>query len=61
MVLFPPLVVHWGLLLRLPWRIWVCPTEGHMWRWHSCLGFRGSDSTRYLAELAARAAGNIVL
>ena len=21
-------VVHWGLLLRLPWRTWVCPSEG---------------------------------
>ena len=21
-------VVHWGLLLRLPWRAWVCPCEG---------------------------------
>ena len=20
-------VVHWGLLLRLPWRTWVCPCE----------------------------------
>ena len=37
-VLFPPLqwVVHWGLLLRLPWRTWVCPSEGQVWRWCSC-------------------------
>ena len=21
-------VIHWGLLLRLPWRTWVCPWEG---------------------------------
>ena len=21
-------VLHWGLLLRLPWRTWVCPCEG---------------------------------
>ena len=21
-------VVHWGLLLRLLWRTWVCPSEG---------------------------------
>ena len=54
-------VVHWGLLLRLPWRTWVCPSEGQMWRWCSCLGHRGSGRTRYSRELAARAAGNIVL
>ena len=23
-------VVHWGLLLRLPWRTWVCPSEGQV-------------------------------
>ena len=63
-VLFPPLhvgVVHWGLLLRLLWRAWVCPREGQAWRWCSCLGHRGSGSTRYSGGLVARAAGNIVL
>ena len=54
-------VVHWGLLLRLPWRTWVCPCEGQVWRWCSCLGFSASCSIRYSEELAARAAGNIVL
>ena len=49
-------VVHWGLLLRLPWRAWVCPSEGQVWRWCGCLGCRGSGSTRYSGELAARAA-----
>ena len=29
-------VVHWGLLLRLPWRAWVCRSEGQVWRWCSC-------------------------
>ena len=53
-------VVHWGLLLRLPWRTWVCPSGGQVWRWCSCLGRRGSGSTRSSGELAARAAGNIV-
>ena len=52
--------VHWGLLLRLPWRTWVCPCEGQVWRWCSCLGPRGSGSTRYSRELAATAAGNRV-
>ena len=54
-------VVRWGLLLRLPWRNWVCPCEGQMWRRCSCLGRRGSGSTRYSGELVARAAGNTVL
>ena len=39
--------VHWGLLLRLPWRAWVCPSEGQVWRWCSCLGRRDSDNSRY--------------
>ena len=54
-------VVHWGLLLRLPWMTWVCPCEVQAWRWCSCLGHKGSDSTRYSGELVAKAAGNIVL
>ena len=54
-------VVRWGLLLRLPWRTWVCPCEGQVWRWFRFMGHRGSGSTRYFRELAARAAGNIVL
>jgi len=52
---------HWGLLLRLPWRTWVCPSVGQVQRWCSCLGCRGSDSTRYSGELAARGSGYIVL
>ena len=47
---------HLTCLLR-----WVCPCEGQMWRWCSCLGHRGSGSSRYSEELAARAAGNTVL
>ena len=54
-------VMHWGLLLRLPWKTWVCPCEGQVWRWYRCLGCRGSGNTRYSGELVARAAGNIVL
>ena len=48
-------VVHWGLLLRLPWRTWVCPCESQVWKWCNCLGHRGSGG------LVSRAAGNIVL
>ena len=54
-------VVHWGLLLRLPWRTWVCPWEGQVWRRCSCLGRRGSGSSRYSGELVARETGNMVL
>ena len=54
-------VIHWGLLLRLPWTTWVCPHEGHVQRWCSCLGCRGSVSTRYSGDLVARVAGNTVL
>ena len=54
-------VVRWGLLLGLPWRTWVCPSEGQLWGRYSCLGFRGSGSTMYSGELVANAAGNIVL
>ena len=32
-----------------------------MWKWCISLGHRGSGSTRYSGELAARVAGNIVL
>ena len=55
------LVDHWGLLLKLPWRIWVCSCEGQVWRWCSCLSRRGPGNTKYSGELEARAAGNIVL
>ena len=49
-------VIHWGLLLRLPWRTWVCPCEGQVWRFYSYLG-----CSRYSGESVARAAENIVL
>ena len=39
-------VVHWGLFLRLHWRTCVCPCEGLVWKWCSCLHCRGSGSTR---------------
>ena len=52
--------VHWGLLLRLPWRTWVCPCEGQLWRC-ICLGHRASGSIQYSGEFVAREAGNIVL
>ena len=54
-------VVHWGLLLRLPWRTWVYPSEGHVLRWCSYLGHRASGSTRYSGDLVARAGENTVL
>ena len=53
-------VIYWDLLLRLPWRTWVCPYDCQVWRWYSCLGHRVSGS-RYSGVLVTRAAGNIVL
>ena len=50
-------VVHWGLAPEA----WVCPCEGQVWRWCSCLGRRVSGSTSYSGGLEARAAGNTVL
>ena len=54
------LVVHRALLLRLPWRTWICPYEGQVWRWCSCLGPR-TGNTSYSGMLVPRAAGNMVL
>ena len=31
-------VIHWGLLLNLPWRTWFCLCECQVWKWCSCLG-----------------------
>ena len=39
----------------------LCICEGQVWMWCSCLRCKGSGSTRYSRELAARAAGNVVL
>ena len=37
------------------------PSEGQVWRRHSCLGGRGPGSTRNSGELVAREAGNMML
>ena len=42
-------------LLRLSQRVQVCLCEGQVWRWCSCLGCRGSGSTRYLGKFTATA------
>ena len=47
--------------MRLPWSTLVCSCEGQVWRWCSCLGHRGSGSTRDSWGVVARAAGNIAL
>ena len=46
-------VSHRNFLLRLPWRTWVCPSDDHMWRWHSCLDHRDPGSAKYTGELVA--------
>ena len=62
-VLFPPLHVGrpLGFAPEAALEALGLPCEGQAWRWCSCLGHRGSGSTRYSGELAARAAGNTVL
>ena len=52
--------VHVGLLLRLPWKTWVCSSEDQLQRC-SCLGCTASGSTSYSRELVDKAVGNIVL
>ena len=54
-------IVHWDFAPEAAWRAWVCPYEGQVWRWCSCLCCRGSGSTWYSVGLVAKAAGNIVL
>ena len=54
-------VIHWGLGPEAALEDLGLPCEGQVWRWCSCLGCRGSGSTRYSEGLAAREAGNIVL
>ena len=49
-----------GFAAEAAWRAWVCPFEGQVWRWCSCLNCGGSGSTRYSGVLAAMAEGNIV-
>ena len=62
-VLCPPMHIDCplGLLLTLPWRTWVCPCEGQLWRCFSFLGHMGSGRSRYSEKLMIRAAGNKVL
>ena len=40
--------------------MWVCPSKGQVWRWHSCLDCREPGGIRYSGELAARAAANMM-
>ena len=54
-------VAHWGVLLRLPWRTWVCPREGQVWRWCSCLAFRDSGSVKYAGTWTASTTGVMAL
>ena len=56
-------VVHWSLLLRLPWRTWVCPSEDWVWRWcgyldqrpwkHQVWGGAGAGDTALLGFFLA--------
>ena len=48
-----PGVCSWGF----PGGLGFVPVRARLWRWCSCLGHRGSGTTRYSGDLA-RAAGN---
>ena len=48
-------VVHWGLLLRLPWRTWVCPSEGQVWRCCSSFGLEGYGNKYWLIHSCVHA------
>ena len=39
-------VICWGLAPEAALEGLVCPCEGLMWKWCSCLGRRGSGSTK---------------
>ena len=54
-------IVYWGLLLRLPWRTWVCPCEGQLWRCCSCLGCRDPSSTKCAETGTASTTGVMAL
>ena len=54
-------VIHWGLLLRLPWRTWLCPCEGQVWGGAAAWVTGVLAALKYSGELAARAARNKVL
>ena len=60
MVLFPPLHVGrpLGFVPETTLEDLGLPYDGQVWRW---LGRRGSGSTRYSGDLAARVAGSKVL
>ena len=50
-------ITYRSLLLRLPWRTWLCPSEDQAWRWYSCLDHGDLGSTRYTGEPVATDAG----
>ena len=54
-------VIHRSLLLRLPWRTWVCPSEDQVWRRHGYLDCRDLGSTRCSEKPAIMGSGDMVL
>ena len=54
-------VIHRSLLLRLPWRTWVCPSEDQVWRRHGYLDCRDLGSTRCSGKPAIMGSGDMVL
>ena len=54
-------VVHWGLLLRLPWRTWVCPVRARYGGGAAAWFARVLAAPGTQGGLVARAPGNIAL
>ena len=54
-------VIHRSLLLRLPWRTWVCFSEDQACSWHSSLDHGDHSSARYTEEPVATGSGDMVL
>jgi len=54
-------VIHRSLLLRQPWRTWVCLWEDQVWRWCSCLDRMEPHGTRCAGKPVASSAGGMAL
>ena len=54
-------VIHRSLVLRLPWRTWVCLSEDQARSWHSSLGHGDPSSIRYTEEPVATGSGDTAL
>ena len=52
---------HKSLLLRQPWRTWVCSSGDRVWRWHNCLNLGNTRGARWAGKSMAMGAEDITL